>query len=254
MLNIQYLKNRMNDIQQPKEVEKEIKYVNFEEGKTYKVRFLPMENGSFCNEYWLYYGIAKQFFKCTHKLNKPDPIHEEFLKIQQDPGLSNNWNYCKPFKPKLRCAAPVIVRGEEHKGVQVFTFNEKIYGDLISIFIHEKYQNAVDPVNGFDIVVKAYKKDKWLRFDIKGDEWSTQLNMDISALTDDFPDLDKIYTEYDYDRMNEYLRAYNNLNKPQQFKTEQSGDQTPPWKSSWNQNQPAWQPNQYNEQEKVKPF
>lgn len=232
MLNIDYLKNRMQQIE-VKNPHKEIKYVNFEEGKTYSVRFLPMDNGNFCKEYWLYYGIANQFFRCTFKEGKPDPIKEEFDRSMLDEELKNNWNYMKAFKPKLRCAAPVIVRGEEHKGVQVFTFNEKIYKDLISIFISPKYQNAVDPVSGFDLEIKAYKtRENWLRFDIKPADLPSQLNMDISVINDTTPNLDEIFTEYDYEKMNDLLRNYVNLNKPAQSwqsNAKQPWDASTPW-------------------------
>jgi hypothetical protein len=57
----------------------------------------------------------------------------------------------------LRLFAPVIVRGEEDKGVRLFEFSKTIYMELLSIADDEDYGDFTDVVEGFDFVVNASK-------------------------------------------------------------------------------------------------
>lgn len=212
MLNLEYLKDRMNQIS-PKSEEKTINYVTFEEGKSYDIRFLPLENGSFCEEFWIYYGIANQFFRCTFKNNKPDPVHEKHMQLMTNAQYRNDKKFMKPFIPKLKCVAPVIIRGQEDKGVQVFTFTEYVYSDIIRIFLDEKYNNAVDPVHGYDVRCHVSRSDKgYLRYKFQPATQSSGLNMDLSVLKESMPDLELCYTEYDPAKMQELVDNYVNTN------------------------------------------
>ena len=85
-----------------------------------------------------------------------DPI-VDFTKKLRTTSDSENWRLAKKLDPKLRVFAPVIVRGEEDKGVRLFEFSKTIYMELLSIADDEDYGDFTDVAEGFDFIVNASK-------------------------------------------------------------------------------------------------
>ena len=81
----------------------------------------------------------------------------DFTKKLRTTSDSENWRLAKKLDPKLRVFAPVIVRGEEDKGVRLFEFSKTIYMELLSIADDEDYGDFTDVAEGFDFVVNASK-------------------------------------------------------------------------------------------------
>ena len=57
----------------------------------------------------------------------------------------------------MRCYAAVIVRGEEDKGVQIWSFGKTVYQTLLNYMLDEDYGDITDPEEGFDIKVNCTK-------------------------------------------------------------------------------------------------
>jgi hypothetical protein len=57
----------------------------------------------------------------------------------------------------MRCYAPVIVRGEEDKGVQVWSFGKIVYQRMLSFFLDEEVGDILSPTDGFDLKVSITK-------------------------------------------------------------------------------------------------
>ena len=57
----------------------------------------------------------------------------------------------------MRCYAPVIVRGEEDKGVQVWSFGKIVYQRMLSFFLDEEVGDILSPADGFDLKVTITK-------------------------------------------------------------------------------------------------
>jgi hypothetical protein len=65
----------------------------------------------------------------------------------------------KRIRHSLRWYAPIIVRGEEEKGVQFYGFSGKTYETFLSLIADSDYENIFDPLAGRDITLE-YKKDE----------------------------------------------------------------------------------------------
>ena len=87
---------------------------------------------------------------------KQDPI-EEFVKELRKTSDKDNWSLSGKLNPKTRIFAPVVVRGEEEKGVRLFEFSKTLYMELLSVADDEDYGDFTDINQGFDFVVTATK-------------------------------------------------------------------------------------------------
>ena len=128
-----------------------------QEGK-FQIRFVPSlinKNNPF-QEIYMHYGVGKYPIVALSNWGEQDPI-VDFTKKLRTTSDSENWRLAKKLDPKLRLFAPVVVRGEEDKGVRLFEFSKTIYMELLSIADDEDYGDFTDVVEGFDFVVNASK-------------------------------------------------------------------------------------------------
>jgi len=61
----------------------------------------------------------------------------------------------KKLYPKLRVFAPVIVRGEEDKGVRFYEFGKMVYQELLGVMADEDYGDITDIQKGRDVTVEV---------------------------------------------------------------------------------------------------
>lgn len=126
----------------------------------YKVRCLPWKNpkdGQPFEERWFYYIVEGQSGILTPKqFGKPDPIDELIRKLYSS-GKPDDRVLAKKLAPKMRCYAPVIVRGEEDKGVQVWSFGKQVYQRMLGFFLDEEVGDILSPTEGFDLKVSISK-------------------------------------------------------------------------------------------------
>jgi hypothetical protein len=128
-----------------------------EEGKEYTVRLISFPNNDglpFKDRY--YYWLGKNGILAPHQFGKPDPIRELRNKLY-DENTDASKDLAKKFAPKLRTFAPVIVRGEEDKGVRIWSFGKMVYQSLLEFITNEDYGDVTDPIEGRDIKVQMVK-------------------------------------------------------------------------------------------------
>mgnify|MGYP000740085289 CR=1 FL=1 len=99
-----------------------------------------------------HYGIGKYPMIALSNFGKQDPI-EEFVKELRKTSDKDNWSLAGKLSPKTRIFAPVIVRGEEEKGVRLWGFGKTIYNALLQLAADEDIGDFTDPVNGWDLIV-----------------------------------------------------------------------------------------------------
>jgi hypothetical protein len=130
-----------------------------EEGKEYTVRLLAFPNNGgqpFIDRHY-YYGIGNTpGMLAPFQFGKPDPIKELRSKLY-DEGSQASKDLAKTVAPKMRTFAPVIVRGEEDKGVRVWSFGKMVYQDILNLMLDEDYGDITDPLEGRDIRVSVTK-------------------------------------------------------------------------------------------------
>ena len=126
-----------------------------EEGKEYTVRLLAFQNndGQPFKDRWYYYGVGNSpGILAPFQFGKPDPIKELY-----DEGSDTSRELAKKVAPKMRTFAPVIVRGEEDKGVRIWSFGKMVYQDILNLMLDEDYGDVTDPLEGRDIRVSVSK-------------------------------------------------------------------------------------------------
>jgi hypothetical protein len=98
----------------------------------------------------------------------------------------------------MRCYAPVIVRGEEDKGVQIWSFGKLVYQRMLGFFLDEEVGDILSPIEGFDLKVTISKQPGKQFNDTTVDpaRKSTSLHTDQAVSQkwlDNIPSIDDMY-------------------------------------------------------------
>jgi len=126
----------------------------------HRVRCLPWKNapdGQPFAERWFYYIGENAGILAPNQFGKPDPINDLIRKLYSS-GKPDDRVLAKKLQPKMRCYAPVIVRGEEDKGVQVWAFGKLVYQRMLGFFLDEDVGDILSPTEGFDLKVSITKQ------------------------------------------------------------------------------------------------
>ena len=164
--------------------------------------------------------------------SEKDPI-VEFAQGLRKSGDKENWSLAKKLEPKMRIFTPVIVRGEEDKGVRLWEFGKQVYMDLLSIAEDEDVGDYTDPITGRDITVEtAGKETTGLMYNtstVRVRTKSTPLSDDadkVKTWLDNQPDPLTQFKKYSYDEMKEALLKH--LNPEEELKEQADAVQTKP--------------------------
>ena len=159
-----------------------------------------------------HYGIGKYPMVALSNFGKQDPV-EEFVKELRKTSDRDNWSLAGKISPKTRIFAPVVVRGEEEKGVRLWGFGITIYKALLALIADEDIGDITDVINGWDLVVEQQQGNPY-------PETSVRIKPKQTALSDDNdkvetwlktqPDPSDVHTQYDYDFIKKQLQ--NHLN------------------------------------------
>jgi len=157
-----------------------------------------------------HYGVGQYPMVALSNFGKQDPI-EEFVKELKKTSDRDNWSLAGKLTPKSRFFAPVVVRGEEDKGVRLWGFGKTIFKALLSLAEDEDIGDYTDPVNGFDMIVEQVQGNPY-------PETSVRIKPKMSPLSDDNnlvdnwlkeqPNPSEVYTQYDYDFIKKQLQSY----------------------------------------------
>ena len=126
-----------------------------EEGEETTVRLIayPNNDGQPFKELMFYYNIGNNpGLLAPYQFGNPDPIQELINKLRDD-GSKESYELAKKLYPKMRCFAPVIVRGEEDKGVRLWAFGKQIYQSLLNYMLDEDYGDITDVDQGVDFTL-----------------------------------------------------------------------------------------------------
>ena len=129
------------------------------------VRFLPYQdaNGQPFQEVAYYDSklLSEMRFVAPTQFGMKDPVFELLTELKKDRS-KEAWSLWKNLTPRERYYAPIIVRGEEEKGVQIWELNGRLVKDIYSILAHPDYkdENLMDPEKGYDFTVMVSPTDK----------------------------------------------------------------------------------------------
>jgi hypothetical protein len=184
----------------------------------------------------MHYGINNRTMMGLTNFNEKDPI-VEFAQGLRKSSEKDNWQLAKKLEPKMRVFAPVIVRGEEDKGVRLWEFGKQVYMDLLSIAEDEDVGDYTDPITGRDITVEtAGKETTGLMYNtstVRVRTKTTPLSEDATKVKlwlETQPDPLTQFKKYSYDEMKEALLKH--LNPEEDIKEQADVVQTKsdlPW-------------------------
>ncbi len=219
-MDLNAIKNRLSSLNQdakPKTGEKKdytlVYWKPRQEGK-FQIRFVPSllnKNNPF-QEIYMHYGVGKYPIVALSNWGEQDPI-VDFTKKLRTTSDSENWRLAKKLDPKLRVFAPVIVRGEEDKGVRLFEFSKTIYMELLSIADDEDYGDFTDVAEGFDFVVNASKvvDRPGFALSLRPKPKQTPLSEDanqVNTWLENQPQLLEERYKYTYDKLKDELQNF----------------------------------------------
>lgn len=122
----------------------------------HSVRIVPsvIDKSNPFKEVFVHYGIGNRTMISLTNFGEKDPI-VEFAKQLRQTSDKDNWSLAKKLEPKMRVFAPVIVRGEEEKGVRLWEFGKQVYQELLSIADDPDVGDYTDPIQGRDITIET---------------------------------------------------------------------------------------------------
>ena len=165
-------------------------------------------------EFMVHYGFGKFPIPALTNWGEKDPIVEFSKKLRQS-NDREEWAMAKQIEPKMRIFAPVIVRGEEDKGVRLWEFGKNIYLQLLGMADDEDYGDYTDVSEGRDFTVEAVMGDvggrQGLKTTLRIKPKQTPLSQDadeIEKWLDNQPDILEIQYKMEFDQMKEVLRKW----------------------------------------------
>ena len=172
-----------------------------QEGEEVTVRILSFKNddGLPFTERWFYYNIGNNpGLLAPYQFSKPDPIQDLINKLR-DEGTKESYELAKKLYPKPRYYAPVVVRGEEDKGVRIWSFGKTVYQSLLNIMLDEDYGDITDVAEGRDVKVICTKAPgrMWATTEVRPRGKQTRLSENVDQIknwTSSIPNLDDMYS------------------------------------------------------------
>ncbi len=221
-MDLKSIKNKLGALQSQGKSKEKIDYSKSlwkpkQEGK-YQIRIVPskLDKTNPFKEVFIHYGMSKFPMYALTNWGEKDPI-VEFAKQLQKTNDKENWKLSKKLEPKMRIFAPVIVRGEEDKGVRLWEFGKEIYMQLLGIADDEDYGDYTDINEGRDFTVEAVMGDiggrqglkSSIRIKPKTSPLSASKN-DIELWLEEQPDILELQRKIEFDKMKELLQNWLN--------------------------------------------
>tara|TARA_R110000796_G_scaffold103421_1_gene212754 strand:- start:2751 stop:3503 length:753 start_codon:yes stop_codon:yes gene_type:complete len=165
-------------------------------------------------ELYFYFGIDKPRMLALSNFDESDPILE-FASQLRKTNEPDNVALAKKLFPKMRILAPVLVRGEEDKGIRFWEFGKMVYTELLGVMMDEDYGDITDIAAGRDITVEVIPaKETGKMYDTttvrvkpvqsplakKGEEAEEYLENQKNAV--------ELFNKYSFDEMKASLQKY----------------------------------------------
>ena len=182
----------------------------------HSVRIVPAlwDKSNPFKEVLVHYGIGNRTMISLANFGEKDPI-VEFAKQLAQTGDKDNWMMSRKLEPKTRVFVPVIVRGEEEKGVRLWEFGKQIFAELLSLADDPDVGDYTDPIQGRDITIETTGPETngttFNQSKVRVRTKITPLSEDATEVEkwlNNQPDVYSIFKKYSYDEMKESLLSW----------------------------------------------
>lgn len=164
-------------------------------------------------ELMFYNKLSKYPILALTNFGEQDPV-EEFIETLRATDDKDNWSLSGKISARPRYFVPVIVRGEEDKGVRIWSISATIYKALLSLAADEEIGDFTDIKNGTDMIVEKTPpatSGAYADITVRAKRSSTPLSEDKAELkkwlTEQPKALD-LFRKPTYDWLKKQLKAY----------------------------------------------
>ena len=166
------------------------------------------------SELKFYYGITNKVMISPEVFGEKDPIALFASKLREEYS-KENYLLAKKLDAKNRIFVPVIVRGEEEKGVRLWQFGKLVYEELLSLAVDDEIGDYTDIVNGRDITIETVGPEstgtQYNKSSVRVRLKETPLSSDAAQVelwTSDQPDPTKEFKQFTFDEMKSALEKW----------------------------------------------
>ena len=180
-------------------------------------------------EVMFHYGIGNKTMLSLSNFGEKDPS-VKFASQLRKTSDKENWSLAKKIEPKMRIFVPVIVRGEEDKGVRLWQFGREMYLELLGIAEDEDIGDYTDVMDGRDLTIDTVGPEvtgtKFNKSSVRIKPKTSPLfedNEQIKLWLAEQPDAISLYKKYEFDEMKNILMEWL---EPSEETTEETADNT----------------------------
>jgi len=181
------------------------------------IRIVPTADGDPFKEFWLHYGVGKNpaFLSLKRNYGQDDPI-DNFVRALYNEGDEESVKMAKSISAKQRFFSPVLVRGEEEKGVRIWGYGKMVYEQLLNLVLNPEYGDITDVESGTDLTLQ-YGKPAGAQFPVTNltpRRKSSGLSKDTDTTTElleSIPDIEGSFDKKSFDEMQTILDNFMNV-------------------------------------------
>ena len=160
-IDIKKMREKLNKLNDKSGKGKTTQYWKPIENADSSIRIVPTEDGDPLKEYYFHYLRSEKKFQsvlCPKKnFGENCPMCDLVSKLYKE-GDEESRKMAKDMSAKQRFFSPIVVRGEEEKGVQLWGYSKTIYEELLKLMLNPEYGDITDQDEGLDLVVSSSKK------------------------------------------------------------------------------------------------
>jgi len=163
-----------------------------------------------------HYGITNKVMISPSNYGEKDPIQLFADKLRNGEYDKENYVLAKKLDAKNRIFVPVVVRGEEDKGVRLWQFGKMVYEELLALAIDDEIGDYTDIVGGRDLTVETVGPEST---GTSYNKSSVRVRLKTSPLSEDAALVEKytneqpnpkegLFKRYSYDEMKTALEQW----------------------------------------------
>lgn len=155
-------------------------------------------------------AISKYPILALSNFGAQDPV-EEFIAKLRETNNKDNWSLSGKISPRYRYFVPVIVRGEEDKGVRLWSLGITTYKALLTLAADDEIGDFTDIVNGTDMIVEKVNGNPYPEITVRARRNSSPLSDDaeqVKKWLNEQPNPIECFRKPDYDYIKGQLQRY----------------------------------------------
>ena len=161
-IDLDKMRNKLNTLEKKGERKSDLFWRPSDGEQT--IRIVPTPDGDPFREFWFHYDVGNNpgFLSPKKNFGEDDPL-DSFVRQLWSEGSEDSIKMAKNLSARQRFFSPVIVRGEEEKGVRIWGYGKMAYRELLNLVLNPDYGDITDTMDGTDLVL-TYGKPPGAQF------------------------------------------------------------------------------------------